>query len=225
MAHNQHPQSLSGAVGNQRLPSNWFSNTTSDQLTPPVSATALANWIGLGEPTPEDVVILDGLIAAATQWFVDHCSHEVSAPAREYLLQWDRIPERQAAFSGLGYNPSLGAYWVDLPRYPVIEVSEVTSNNEVVDPQFYTVDTDSRPCRLLITRNALGACQNIYPLKVTYSAGYAAAAQVPASITQGILMMCAYLYEHRGACDVGTAAVASGAQSLWGGNCLILGGL
>ena len=34
--------------------------------------------------------------------------------------------------------------------------------------------------------------------------------------------MASYLYEHRGACDIGSAAMESGAASVWGYNAMIL---
>ena len=49
-------------------------------------------------------------------------------------------------------------------------------------------------------------------LTISYDAGYE---YVPAAIEQGILQHAAYLYEHRGACDVTDAMHMSGAASLY----------
>lgn len=185
--------------GNQRLPDNIQSNRTADALISPVSAADLADFIGVDVTDP----LLQPLLLTASQTFVDYTSHELHA--RDYTLKMDRWPERQPGYSGLYPMPASLGWWIDLPMQPVISVDDVTLAGTSVE---FEDDLASRPARVFANYGA-------GPVIVLYRAGYEYGEDIPADILQGIKMLAAYLYEHRGSCEAADPVKASGASMLW----------
>ena len=194
--------------GNQRARLNKRSNTTADTLVSPVTAEQFSDYLGL-DYSPEDDVLLNAHLLSVCGWYIAHMSNELLQ--RSYTLKFDRYPSGES-FTGLSPIHANANAWIDIPVYPVSEITEVLVA-EVVTVS--TSDLDSKPPRVFI--NNYG--QDIV---ITYIAGYATVAEIPPSVILGINMMAAYLYEHRGACEIGDAAKESGAASVWGYNAMIL---
>lgn len=196
--------------GNQRAKANKQSNTTVDPLISPVDPEELADYLGL-EHDPSEDVLLNSLLLTACGWYIAHMSNELLT--REYSLKFDYYPTEGDGYTGLSpVNPNLED-WIDIPLIPVVEVTNVTAETEA---QTFTFDIGSKPARVFLDNKF------VKEIDITYTAGYATPSAIPQNTILGIQMMAAYLYEHRGACDINDAAKQSGACSVWGYSGMIL---
>jgi hypothetical protein len=176
----------------------------------------MANFLGLPMPiTVADEVLIDGLLVAACKFYIDYTSKELLI--RNYTLRYDRYPERQAGYGGLGGMHSSQDWWIPFSVWPVDNIASVTVNLEaLVDGTDYTYDLNSEPARLMLA-------QTLAPnIIVNYNAGYATSSEIPANALTGIQLLTAYLFDHRGACDVSMAAQQSGAKTMWASDVMIL---
>lgn len=182
------------------------------ELTSPVSAADLAQYLGLiadlSEPVPE-AEMLEGLLLAATQAVID--ASGVQIVERDFSYSADFYPARRAGFGGLGGLPQLGAWWLELPVWPVADVELVVVADDYLEAG---VDYERRDNRLLFSTYRDGR------VVVVLTAG--AATQWGAA---AVLATAAYLYEHRGSCDAGEAARQSSAWGIVKGRRRIAGGL
>ena len=190
--------------GNQRAKQNKRSNTTSDPLVSPVSPEEFADYLGL-DYEPSDDVILNAHLLSACGWYVAHMNKELLT--RNWLLKFDYYPTEGDSYTGLSPISANPADWIDIPICPVTVVTDVTAETVA---QTFTFDLESKPPRVFL--------DDIYvqEIEVTYTAGYPTSSDIPQNTILGINMMASYLYEHRGACDIGDAAKESGAASVWG---------
>ena len=202
--------------GNQRTQPNQKSNRTTDNIVSPISTSDMANFLGLPMPlTVADEVLIDGLLVASCKFYIDYTNKELLI--RNYTLRYDRYPERQSAFGGLGAMHSNQDWWITFPVWPVDNIVSVTVDSEVlVDGTDYTYDLNSEPARLMLEQTL--AC----PIVVDYDSGYANSEDIPANALTGIQLLTAYLFDHRGSCDVSTAAQQSGAKTMWASDVMIL---
>jgi hypothetical protein len=197
------------SLGNQRTKPNQKSNTTGGALISPVSPAEFSDFLGLDYNAGDDV-LLNSFLLAVCEWYIAQSSSELLS--REWVLKFDRYPSISARFTGLSPVSSNFDAWIDIPLYPVTLVSSITVDAVA---ETFTSDLDSKPPRVFFESYG----ENI---EVTYTAGYALAADIPANVILGINMMAGYLYEHRGACDIGNAAKESGANSIWGISAMVL---
>ena len=131
---------------------------------------------------------------------------------RAWSLKFDRYPSQGESFGGLSpVNANLKS-WVDIPLYPVTTIDSVTVDSEV---ETTTSDLYSKPPRVFFTSYGIN-------IDINYTAGYPNAADIPENVIMGLMMMAGYLYEHRGACEIGNAAKESGAGALFGYNAMVL---
>ena len=110
---------------------------------------------------------------------------------------------------------------IELPWLPLASVTEVsTFGNDNTEAVFsssnYYVDTSSNDIWGRIILNT----GSVYPsnlrlqnsVKIVYVAGYgASASDVPAGISQGILMVASWMYSTRGDCSDGSCLIDAGA--------------
>jgi len=197
------------SYGNQKTRENKKSNTTSGALISPVTPEEFSNFLGLDYNAADDV-LLNSFLLAVCEWYIAQSSNELLS--REWLLKFDRYPSIGARFTGLSPVSSNLDAWIDIPLYPVSVVSSVTVDSVA---ETFTSDLNSKPPRIFFESYG----ENI---EVTYTAGYTLPADIPANVILGINMMAGYLYEHRGACDIGNAAKESGANSVWGVSAMVL---
>lgn len=193
---------LNGVAGNQRQRPNKISNTTADPIVSPVTPAELAAFLSITYSASDDA-LYNSFLLAATERCIAYTNQELLE--RTYLLRTDYTPMRQDGLSGVGIMHSYQDWWINLPVTPVTSIIEVTVNGEITDDYFE--DLDSRPAR--VEPNQYGA------ITVEYLAGHETAASISPQLLLGIKMMAAYLYEHRGTCDVIEATHKSGAASLW----------
>lgn len=142
-------------------------------------------------------------LLAASDQCIKYTNYELLQ--RTYTLKTDYFPHRQNGLAGVGMMYAYRSWWVNLPLYPVISVTSVKVNDELADDPL--IDLDSRPAR--VEPKEMGA------IEIIYVAGHANAAAINPQLLLGIKMLAAYLYEHRGACDVNEAVRSSGAAMLW----------
>jgi len=194
--------SLSGEAGNQRLRPNKSSNRTTAPLVSPVTAQQLADFLSI-DYNAADADLYNGFLLAACDACIKYTNIELLS--RQYTYKADRFPERQSGLGGVGIMYAYRSWWIDLPLFPVISVSTVKIEGEAaVDP---LIDLDSRPAR--VDPRQMGS------VEIVYTAGHATAAAINPQLLLGVKMLAAYLYEHRGACDVADAVKQSGAATLW----------
>lgn len=193
--------------GNQQTRPNVVASWTDDDLASPVSAVELAVYLGLidddASGAPQEAM-LEGLLLAATQAVIDFTNVEVVQ--RSWTAKWDRYPERNVPYGGLAPIAALGAWWVTLPRWPVVSVDSVSA--------------DSWTAHLQTGRVELTGPET--PLVIEYQAGYD---QAPAWAKEAIKLIAAYLYDHRGECDASDAITKSGAKALLWPRRRFVGGL
>lgn len=199
---------LTDVSGNQRLRPNYQSNKPQDVLLSPVSPNELADFLSL--EFCSDTELLTGYLLAATQACLDYTNIEMLE--RQWVLKMDRNPERQAGYLGVGLMHAYAAWWVQLPVYPVQSIDSVKVAGESVTAR--SIDIDSRPARVEVDES--GA------IEITYTAGHASIQDINPQLLLGIKMLAGYLYEHRGACDVGEAVKASGAAMMWGNSRMVI---
>ena len=201
------------AGGNQRQRPNPSSNVTTDALVSPVTAEDLAYFIGMDTPDVAEAALLDEFLLVACEQFIAFANHELLS--RDYTLRFDRNSERQPGYSGISPVPALLDWWTILPLTPVSAVTEVRLNDEVTDS--FETDLDTVPARVILTALRSGS------VEIDYAAGYSNVAEIPPSILTGIKFLSAYLFDHRGGCDVASAVSKSGAESVWFMHKMLLG--
>src|SRR5690625_6520255 len=111
---------LDAKSGNQRTQPNWITNRTDDELVAAVSVSELAEFLGVDDAD----TLLEGIALAATDAVAKYTNVELCK--RNWVYRADRYPERQPGFTGVGAMSALGAWWVDLTAWPVIDVICVT---------------------------------------------------------------------------------------------------
>lgn len=183
--------------GNQRATPNYQTNEPKTALVQPITAQNFCDFAALNY-SADIKPMIDALIMTASEACIRYTGRDPLQ--REWTYKLDRHPEDQAALHGVSYMPSCRSAWIQLPIGPVDSVDTVTVDGESVTPE--KVDLAGR--RVFIDGGK--------DIVIEYTAGYAV---IPDTLLTGIKMMALYLYERRGACDVGNAAIESGAMAIW----------
>jgi uncharacterized phiE125 gp8 family phage protein len=186
----------------------------SAQTTYPVSEAELADLLRLDDYTDPN---LKFMLHSATDAAIAHTSR--SFLTQEHTIQWDGVPGNGPRDVALRPVRFIEDTWIELPYAPLIQVKTVKTidlqnNEQTIATSNYAVDTISQPGRIRFL-NGYPAVTDGTRLQVVYDSGYGAnPEQVPFAIRHGILMAAAYLYEHRGECDAGSAIYKSGADKV-----------
>jgi hypothetical protein len=176
-------------------------------ITPVVSNSEIANWLVLDSSDPT----LSGLALMATAHVINFLQLELVNRSRVLTYQdWPYIGTEQ--------HPSLSrpdAYFKREIELPYANLNEITDVMVYGEPETdYTIiraTTDRLYFNQIPTRSSITAPA----LVVEYIAGFGDSVDdVPDPIRQGVLMLGAFLYEHKGACDAMEAMKRSGAESL-----------
>ena len=203
--------------GNQTTRPNNVSNITADALVSPVLVSDITDFLlleTLDEYDPQYSVI-EGFLLAACQYCIDYTNVELLE--RDWVYQADYYPSRRRGFGGIDKIPSLNAWWVKFPIWPVVSVESVTANGEEVVADDYELDIASKPARIEFSYGT--------EIIIQYKAGHATVDEINPRIILAIKMLASYLYERRGACDINDAGVKSGANGMLDQAKLRIGGL
>jgi uncharacterized phiE125 gp8 family phage protein len=106
-------------------------------------------------------------------------------------------------FSGLDASNRETYYFLQLRRAPLVSITSVEVYSDGAYSAFtdYKLKQNNGYSRLLFPNGIADADPNTdypYPVKVTFVAGYGAAADVPETLKHGIMAHIAFLYENRG---------------------------
>ena len=181
---------------------------TTDTLVPPVTAQELADWLVISNTDP----LIPGVLISATDATIRYIGYDLITREWE-LTHWDWPT------TGTVSRPSVSRQDYYHDRLIKLPYSNLLS---VEDVKLYGTSTTNFIARedaiILTTPNvAIDSQQNNAEpaIFVQYKAGYGATAQdVPAPIRQAILMVAAYIYEHRGECAADMAVLKSGARDM-----------
>lgn len=191
----------------------------------PVLGSEVNTFLGLS--TSDDDTLLDALATAAREQCEAYTGRALIT--QTWTMTLDRLPGgrepwwdgvREMAVTELYGDPAP----IFLPKFPVQSVTSVKLYDwadaaTTVTASVYYVDTAQEPSRIVLERGQVWPAVSLRAangVEVVFVGGYGdAAADVPDSLKQGIKMLAAYLYEHRGECDVKQAVHRSGAASLW----------
>jgi uncharacterized phiE125 gp8 family phage protein len=152
------------------------------------------------ETHPDDALIL-ALLSAARE----HCENftGLSLAPKTLEIAMDEFPEDTI---------------VELPGGPVVSVTSVTVDGEVVAAENYELDTYTRPDRLLPVTEWAASTATTNAIKIRYVAGYGEGTDettIPYALRAAILLVLGHLYEHReDATEKALASIPLGAQAL-----------
>lgn len=193
----------------------------------PVTVNDLKLRLGIAQADNTWNDLLSALIESAR---VECERHTARALITQTLdIYYDHRPaERQEWWDGVKELPAseLFAYPSTflIPRMPIQSVTSVTfydeeDNTTTADSSTYIVDTVSEPPRVVLRRGEVWPTiilRNANGIAIRVVAGYGnSGTSVPGPLKEGILSLAAYLFEHRGACDMSEALSKSGAVGLW----------
>lgn len=179
-----------------------YSVTVAGALLPAIETSELADFIAV--PTSDTTLPIVALMA--TGMAVEFLQSELRTRRRTLIYpEWPVIGT--PTFPSLSKQNYGGQFVIDLPYAQLVSVEEVELYGES------TTDYEIRPTKqaaIILPPNILTGPEPA--IKVVYDAGFGAAvADVPRPIQLGILMLAAFLYEHRGSCDADQALKRSGA--------------
>ncbi len=174
-----------------------FSVDVLTQSAGAVAPATLADRLGVDATDP----MLPALCVAATNTAREYLRRAVVPTQIQLNLEsWPVIGAVGAWVSG---NRAQLATWVELPYTgPLIAIDSVTDSDgqPVTDYQV----SQGNPARYSMTARQA-------PLTITYTTGWRV---TPPDIIEAILMIAAYMYEHRGQCATGNIVAESGAAWL-----------
>jgi uncharacterized phiE125 gp8 family phage protein len=160
----------------------------------PVTAAELAQFIGVAS----DDALLDGMLIAATDAVIRYINQDLIE--REWV---GIVPVPKSARLQLSpyVDPSTT---FELPYTALLSVESVTGNDD--EALEYTLESQRRPAKITVH-----GWDFLSEIRIEYTAGMVS---IPASIKSAIMMMAAYLYDHRGDCDADGGIKKSGAAML-----------
>jgi uncharacterized phiE125 gp8 family phage protein len=181
---------------------------TNDPLVSPVTASELADYLGLPNATDPS---LDGILIGATSATIRFLHYDLIT--RDWTLtHWDW------PYSGTKTRPTLSREPSSLDREIYIPYGLVTAVASVEIYGNATTNYVQRNDAIVFPKGTQSDeyKDNADPaIVVSYSAGFGAtAADVPGAIKQGITMAAAFMYEHRGECEADQALKRSGAVEI-----------
>lgn len=176
---------------------------TSDPLVSPVTAQELADYAVLDAADPA----IPSVLLIATDAVIQFLGYDLT-PRNWVLTLWDW------PHTGTKTSPNLYPSVHSLDRVIPLPYAALVSVTSVEAYGVATTDYVAREDMIVLNR---GIPRDEYQdnadpaLVVEYNAGLS---PIPEAVRQAILAMGAYLYEHRGACDVTDALKASGANRM-----------
>ena len=159
-------------------------------ITPPVSEPVTLNDMKahLRLFHNDEDTIIGSYITAARSYCEEVLSRAMITQTILYTM--DRWPSRNRIL---------------LPRAPLISVTSVQyvdddNNTETFANTNYVVDTDNEPGMIVLRSGETWPDETLFPenaVRITFQAGYGAAADVPATFKQAIMFLVAHYYKNR----------------------------
>lgn len=180
----------------------------------PVTAADVAAFLGASASDP----ILSGLAVTARTLAESYLG--MGFITQTWTQFYDLLPVEQEWWDGVREGPitqvdNVPAYF-NLARWPVASVTSVKFADEAsvlttADAATYYLSKTSRPPQIALKSGQVWPSL-IYRIRdaveIQYVVGYgAAAADVPEAIKNGIKALAAFLFEHRGACDLDESTI------------------
>lgn len=181
-----------------------MSARTTAPLVSPVPDADLAAWLIIDPSDP----VLSSVLSAATGGVVQFLGLDLLTRAWTLTL-WD-WPTRGDVSGGL--SPRAGGFVreISLPFANLIDVTRVELYG--IESAAFVARAESIVLEPHVVATAQSIINDAPAIKVDYQAGYGAAAEaVPVEIREAIKALAAFLYEHRGECNVQQAIERSGA--------------
>ncbi len=169
-----------------------------------------------------DDSLISALIVAARRWCEERLGQQLLTAT--FTLTIDHFPSY-----GCGPAHLWEGGLIELPKPPLISVShaspitsvkyyDAANAQQTLDPSKYDVDPTTKPGRLRpsfnnpwpITYRRMGA------VEIVYTAGYGAAADVPQTIKQAMLLLIGHWYESRQAVGTVTKSIEFTIDALLG---------
>lgn len=161
-------------------------------VAPTVDPVTLANtksWLKIRSAVTADDTLITSLIKTATNQGEKFCN------------RWFIQRTAYGLFSGLCASNQESYYFLQIRRAPLVSISEVavyTSGAYVATTDYQLRQTNGFS-RVLFPNGITADSSAVYPVKITFIAGHAAAeANVPDDLKTAIYAHVAYLYENRG---------------------------
>jgi len=181
---------------------------TTAAVVSPVTEQALIDYLVLPATDPN----LAGLLKSATGAVIRYLGYDLLA--RDWVLKhWDWPT------SGTTANPTLSGQAGYAKREIVLPYANILSVDSVLVYGTASTDYETRTDSIVFGSSAVifsNDGDNQDPaIEVGYSAGFGATDDdVPEEIKEAILLLAAFMYEHRGACSSLNQIKESGAESL-----------
>lgn len=171
-----------------------------------ITDAELADFLGVDETD----TLLPSFAQSATSLVIEYLERELITRARTVVYnEWPVFGTY--SHPSISPNNSTISTKLKLPYAGALSVESVTIGGDLfTDYQLMK----GRPDYLQFKAIALSTDAFVPAAVIEYTAGYGAIGDVPQGIKSAVLMLAAYLYAHRGACDVGTAIKQSGAASM-----------
>jgi len=219
LAHHQH--ATHGAASERP----WLRRTVEPQSAPQraISVGEFAAFIEDPCPPGADTTreaLYQQFIGYATDWIIRWCDRELIQ--RDIVTAFDAYGVGRAGLAGLAPVLRRTPAWLDLPRVATdaitsVEVYDSDGNSESIAAADYSVDLVSEPHRIEFdSAPTQGSLADFRGIRVTYMAGYADQASIPAALKLGVSQLAAYLYERRGAGANGAMVASGAAQTVAG---------
>jgi hypothetical protein len=182
-----------------------YSTKPLTQVVPVVTVAELAAWLDVDAADP----ILTIMLNAATGSAIEYLQHELIN--RERVVIYQRWPTT-GTNTGRTLSPGNETYEhvIALPYALDATISELKLYN-IVSTEFFKQDL--KPTKILIDNFTISSEDDFPAIVVNYTSGYGAIADVPEMIKLGVLLIAAFMYEHRGGCKADQIMKQSGAES------------
>lgn len=195
----------------------WLQRTVTpaSRVSPPVTVDEFAAW--LEDPCPPESGDIrhdqwTELLTLATDRIVEVAAREIMQ--RDIEVSFDAYASGRIPAGGLITQALPRPAWLTIPRVPAdpdsvaVEVYAGDGTAATVDPSRYQFDAVSVPHRIHIEDPPIYTeLPRFRGIRVSFTAGYASTADVPAPLRLAVLMYAAWLYERRGeSSDAGLSA-------------------
>ena len=174
-------------------------------IEPAIDTAELANWLVVPVTDP----LLPRIARMASAIGVEYLQRELITRERRVIYQtW---PVIGTLTDGLSGRTAKLSEHITLPYAQLLSVEDVAINGEATEDFGIVYDS---PVKLRVNP-VFDSSDSLPVIDIAYMAGFGDyISSVPQGIRDGLMMLAAYLYEHRGACDVDDAIKKSGAAQM-----------